>query len=121
MEKLDDYGEKLMDIDRRVFDRIGDEMKVEFSAFKFDKSENPVDNLDEVPIQGKVKFFRPKGSWSDMRYDSQVMDSPTWLDICVVANDMIRLSGDYHHIFLEAVDVVCEENGVKVAKFSMGS
>jgi hypothetical protein len=34
---------------------------------------------------------------------------------------MILITGDQHHVFLEGVHVLREENGVKLVEFEMGS
>jgi hypothetical protein len=64
-----------------------------------------LDNLDEVPIRGKVKFRAGRdefyGGAASRDYESPVLEDPTWLDLCVHANRMILTTGDEHHCFLE--------------------
>jgi hypothetical protein len=85
----------------------------------------PVDNLDTAPIGGPVRFRRPRdeffGGPRSRDYESAVVESPTWLDICGLAEDSIDASRDRHHIFLENVRVVGQEDGVQIAEFWMGS
>ena len=99
----------------------GDNAVVVYSACE---SENgiPQDNLDEVPVQGTVKFIY-EDSWGEGKYRSPVMESPTWLQIAVLANQAIKLSGDMHHVFLEGVDFERTdkaEGGQKVAVYNLG-
>lgn len=74
-----------------------------------------VDNLDEVPIEGQLIL-------RDRLYESEVVESPTWLQLCALAEEMIHVTGDTHHCFLEAVYINHIRNdGIKVVHFSMGS
>jgi len=98
---------------------------VEYSAFKTDINKIPVDNLDEVAFRGKIRFVAKKEDyWSSEDsedYISKVMTDPTWLEVAVLANEMILTVKDTHHVFLELFEVVREEDGVTVAEFGMGS
>jgi hypothetical protein len=89
-----------------------DRQAVTFSAYPSDPI--PVDNLDEVPIKGKLQIIGDN-------YHSGLLQSPTWLELCYHCNCMIHLSGDYHHIFLEDITVTKKAKGVKICKFDMGS
>lgn len=95
-------------------------VRIVFSAYKEDEN-GAIDNLDEVPIEGKVIFIREKSSFVEIPFLSSIYTSPTWLEICDCANDSIILTGDNHHVFLEDVSVDHEENGIKIAKLIMGS
>lgn len=55
------------------------------------------------------------------KYKSQVLEGATYLDIAVLANDMIHFTRNYHNIFLEDMTYVCEKNGIEVYTFVMGS
>ena len=58
-------------------------------------------------------------------YASEVIEDPTWLDVAVLADDMIRTVKDYHHVHLEAVRPGCAsgdpEGPYTIYTFSMGS
>jgi hypothetical protein len=99
---------------------------VYYSAYKSDGGDVPIDNLDEVPITGKVKIVdgphehcwgRKPGSV----FESEVMESPTWLELAVQMDFMIREVKDFHHVFLEGVKVVRKEGDVSVCRFITGS
>ena len=49
-------------------------------------------------------------------YVSAVVENATWLDVCVLADEMIRATGDYHH-FLEGITVFSQEKGISLATF----
>jgi hypothetical protein len=127
---LDRYREAADEMDDRVAaycKETGRPGYVDFSAYKFidDDHDMLVDNMDEVPIPGKVRFRAYAdeffGGDKSRDYESAVVESPTWLQICGLADDMIHTVWDRHHCFLEGVEVVGEEDGVKIAEFSMGS
>ena len=97
-----------------------------YSAYPTDPD---VDNLDEIAVTGKVQFVSEAEDFfgnikTRADYKSEVVENPTWLDVCLLANDMINQTGDNHHIFLECVDPVIDPNdpdGVKLYTFGMGS
>ncbi len=109
-----------------------------YSTYEFDQYDTPIDNLDDVPLKGKVKFVDAdalkEGNFFDFMYVdnpednpykpfvSKVMDSPTWLEIAVLANEMIQVTYDRHHVYLEDVVVLeVKDDGVQIAKIQMGS
>lgn len=101
---------------------------ISFSAY-----EDYQNNLDEVAIEGRVmmktehqSFFGGMAEENRKDYESEVLENPTWLDLCLCANDMINLTGDNHHIFLEAVHktgqfTLDDKSFVLIYDFSMGS
>jgi hypothetical protein len=111
-----------VDIRKRVHDivssQVGGLVHVFYSAYKSDANDVPIDNLDDVPVVGKVQFVQKS---DEGNYKSEVAFSPTWLQICVFAEEMIRATGDYHHVFLENVRLDGHWEDVWVYKFSMGS
>jgi hypothetical protein len=108
------------DIDNRVVEFIKSKSgmldpAVSYSAYRSDQNDIPIDNLDEIAICGKCIIVE------DI-YQSPVVENPTWLDLCLLAEYMIRETEDYHHIFLEGVCKSDQEiDGVPVYKFCMGS
>lgn len=77
-------------------------------------------DLDEVAIKGKVRFIETL-AWGTKPFISKIVESPTWLDVCKVAQEMIDYTGDNHHIFLEEIPVVGKTNEFKICHFGMGS
>ena len=104
---------------------------VDFSAWPSDYR----NNLEEVAIVGRVKFYREyetffgnKPMAKRVDYMSEVFENPTWLQVTLLANDMINSSGDNHHIFLEAIRedtsgkfAIDKKSFIKIYNFSMGS
>ncbi len=99
---------------------------IRYGCYGEDENEIPVDNLDDIAAEGEVVLVRQADSWIDDAYKSRVIKNPTWLQVCVLAEKMIRHTGDKHHVFLEAITFMPKEtkargDKVKVYEFSMGS
>lgn len=96
-----------------------------YSAYKLDDNDEPIDNLDEIAFHGKAiltsdadEFF---GGEKSKNYRSEVIENPTWLQVAVLANAMIRRTRDTHHCFLEGLSVVDKKGDVTILDFLMGS
>jgi len=122
---LDDY----METDRKLSNKKVYRDQVSFSAYAEDWS----DNLDEVAVEGRIQiqsehhsFFGGMAEEVREDYKSEILTNPTWLDLCLCANDMIHCTGDNHHIFLEAVHktgsfTLDDKSFILIYDFSMGS
>lgn len=75
-------------------------------------------NLHKIPINGNI-FVIDNGDKSP--YISKVLYSPTWLELCKIANDQIITTGDYKHHYLEDIVVVQDLGNILMCKFIMGS
>lgn len=119
------------DIERRVELAVKAAGQVEvhvcYSAYECGDDDEPIDNLDEVAAEGRVRLVGfHDGFWGDGKdYQSEVLESPTWLEVTVCANAMIEATGDHHHAFLEGLERLHKnkqtEDGVTLYEFSMGS
>lgn len=129
---------------------------VRYSAFGRSNEEPFIDNLDELVYPGKAMFEAPfVAHWMELcqvapnprglhhneapdwlkrpsaaaafgDYQSAVVYQPTWLDVAVLADDMIRRTGDFHHVFLEGLAPegtreTPHDGSVRVFTFVMGS
>lgn len=74
---------------------------VTYSAYELDEVGMPIDNLDEVPYKGTFVVVS-EDHWGEFDYESNPITDPTWLDLAVLANEAINVTGDEHHVFLEA-------------------
>lgn len=122
---LDDY----MKTDRELANGGVYRDQVSFSAY----ADEWYDNLDEVAVKGRIQirtkhedFFGGMAMEVRKDYESEILTDPTWLDLCLCANDMINCTGDNHHIFLEAVHktgsfTLDDKSFVLLYDFSMGS
>jgi hypothetical protein len=81
-----------------------------------------VDNLDEVAIEGKVRFASSRRVFFEKKeekdYRSKIVVNPTWLDIAVMANEMVKYTGSKYRCF-DGVEFVIEENSIKKMMFVM--
>lgn len=107
----------------RVRAHVGPDCLVVYDAFPFDDAGRPIDNLDDIAVPGRCRFQQKHDpAWGSGRdYRSEVVDDPTWLQVVVLAEAMIRTTGDRAHCFLERVGVVGIRNGVQIVEFEMGS
>lgn len=124
MSNFNSYGKCMENHAKMISNVLGEDPRVIFSAY--DTVDGlPVNNLNEVAIEGKVILQGIADCWGDEDsedYTSEVLENPTWLDVSVRADKMIHMTGDFHHVFLEAVyDSEQTIDGVKVYRFSMGS
>jgi hypothetical protein len=82
---------------------LGPPFHVRYSAYQ----ERPGDNLDEVAFEGRgIVVEHPDEFWGGKEaelYFSSILTNPTWLELCVIAEQQIRTTNDKHHVFLEAV------------------
>lgn len=113
------YLEPINEIDDMVNAEIkkgNEERNIVYSAYDVDEFDVPINNLNEVPVKGKIKFVNEDKTW-----ESEIYDSPTWLQIAVIANEMINETQDYMHVYLEDIDVIKNNGDFVVARFFMGS
>lgn len=115
---------------RKAIEAVGEKCRITFSAYDNDDNDIPVDNLDRVAVEGKVILFQEAsdywGGAASENYESEILENPTWMDVAIRANRMVKQVADLHHIFLEAVYLdkkrtAARTDGVKVYNFSMGS
>jgi len=107
-----------------ITEALGTHPRVVYAAYKTDSNDLPINNLHETAIQGDVIF-----QLND--HTTGVINSPTWLDVALHADYMLRLIDDHHHVFLESVFPVQVAginhyqtktiNGIDVYSFNMGS
>jgi len=104
---------------------IGQKPVVIYSAYPTDEDGVPINNLNDVPIEGSVRFelrcdeMFPSDEGED--YMSPIVIDPNWLLICKYADEALRKVGDTHHVFLEYIEVVSDKDGIQTAKMVFGS
>ncbi len=110
-------------IQHRVRDRIGPRCIVFFSAYARDADKVPVDNLDDVPVPGKlqIKRSRVRKIQRSEDYESAILENPSWLDLCVIANEQITVTRDRDHRYLEDIEIIEVIDGVQIAALRLES
>ena len=116
----DDYAARLDEIDEEISKHVKGKPLVHYSAYKLDEYGLPINNLHEKAIDGKaVVRLRHSGGGKD--WESEVMHDPTWLDLTIVANQVIRLTRDYRHVYFECFSVSESDDGIQRLSLFMGS
>ena len=134
-----------METDMREWSRMNDQMRtavldelgsvkyerarVYYSAYPVTDNGVPINNLNDVAVEGKCVFVQEYESFWDnidrgpagTDYVSMVKENPTWLEVAVMADDMMGVTGDHHHQFLESIRQIDSVDGVKTMTFFMGS
>lgn len=123
-----DWFSRVHDRVTAILCRLGvprDDQLVEYSAYDCDEAGEPVDNLDEVPVSGKYMIKAPADEFyggEDSRGFRAIVEGPSWLGLCVVANRMILTTGDRHHCYLEGIRQTGRVvRGLPVYRLVMGS
>lgn len=85
----------------------------------------PEVSLDDIPLGGMLQFSADRdeffGGNKSEPYLSPVVDSPTWLKICQLCNQQIKITRDFHHVFLEGITIKDRKDGVIMMEFILGS
>jgi len=111
-------------MEEKIARAIKGKVYVTYSAYEDadDDDDTPIDNLDEVAVPGKVILIGERDEYRSTDYRSEVLENPTWLQVAVCANDMIKKTRDYHEChFLEYLEEKGTEGDVTIYKFEMGS
>lgn len=115
-------------LQNKVDDAIVGQHFVFYSHYDLDEDDIPMDNLMETPY-GHLPDVMPivieeegLGYGDGQDYKSKPLLNPTWLELAVEANEMIKTTGNRHHVFFENLNLTGEiRDGCRIAKFSMGS
>jgi hypothetical protein len=111
---LTDRGAKRKMLTFSMFDDIDDDHNSENWRIK-------TPDLSKVFANGKVKFLSGRG------FKTKIINDPKWADVIYYANESILwgmseegLDG-WDHVFLDSIDLIKKEKGVKVFEFWFGS
>lgn len=93
-----------------------------YDAFPWTADGLPIDNLHEVAVNGRCRIVQQANAKLKTQFFlSKELSSPTWLDVCVVADDLLRQTNDMRWVFLEALTILRHEDGVAVVELDFGS
>jgi len=98
---------------------------IEFSAYPNDDNDVPINNLNDVAIKGRVVLMDDgHGGFDGGSYVSAIIEDPTWIQLCYLFNESVKITKDFHHRFLEGVQhdpKVVREDELMVYRFCTGS
>ena len=101
--------------------QLGKEIGIENTVWSVDKHNHDL-FMDTVAFDHRYVFFVYADGWDDVKpLFSEGYTRPTWRDVWLAADDLVRRSNDKHHIFLESARVVDEVNGALIVKVDFGS
>jgi hypothetical protein len=122
-DSQEEFDRRLTAIEQRLKKAIIGKVLVNYSAYPTDDDDLPLDNLDEVAVEGRCRFVQQLDpEWGDGKhYMGPEVENPTWITVAILANEMIAVTGDHQHVFLEGVTILSEQSGVKIMEFVMGS
>jgi len=106
-----------------VCSKIKRECLVVYSAYPYNTQELPVNNLNKIALKGKVIVIQKHDKFwgKGKNYKSKIYQNPTWLDLSILANEMIRVTGDKHHVYLEDFEIIKNKKGIQYIELQMGS
>ena len=92
-------------LDKRLKEKIKGKVYVSYSNFGKDKKGIPINNIDNIAVNGTIKIYKKHDPYCEKStdYESEPIKNPTWLDIAKLANNMIKITGNKQHIFLEGI------------------
>ncbi|KAL4153460.1 hypothetical protein QTP88_001293 [Uroleucon formosanum] len=121
---LQEYGIKMYHTQNEEKSIQKNKCYVKFCAFEYyENSENVKYNLNKIPIEGNILII----SQGDVDfgngkpYVSKLLHSPTWLELCKIANEQIIATGDYNHYYLDSIKFIQDLGNIKMCEFFMGS
>ena len=94
----------------RIFAYVKHDLEIIYQAY----NDQVEDNLDEIPIEGKLQI--KEGSFS-----SEILESPTWLELSAVANEQVKATKGFNSRYLKDIKVIEEKNGIKICQFILAS
>ena len=115
---LESYN-TIQDTVEKAIKEDGQEVWLKYSAYEWDENDMPINNLKEVPIKGNVVLLSEEGD-----FRSEILESPTWLEIAVVTNKMCLETECIYNVFLEELSVYethVEKTPISEATIIMGN
>ena len=119
------FSERWKAICERVKKHIGEDTDVRFSAYRDTRGGLPLDNLDDIAIKGKAVIVASAvpfwGGEESSGFQSEMLEDPSWLELCAVLHEQIERTGDRHHVYIEDVEPVgyTKIDGKRVGKYEL--
>ena len=66
---------------------------------------------DTIAFNGRcIIYIKADGFFAINGYTSPILDTPTYIDIFNLLDDIVEITGDYHHTFFEGVNYIKQIN-----------
>ena len=117
------YNQRHDQIHDKIAARLGEKPVIHYSTQRNDEDGLQKDNLDEIAVEGRVCFHARSDAFfgKGVDYTSPVVESPTWLDVAVFANQAMKTTGDFAHWFFEGLGPARKKDGVQQVQLNFGS
>lgn len=102
----------------RVLEKV-EAPRVVYDAFPLGSDGLPVDNLDRRAFEGRCRVeaqLEERGG-----YHSHVLENPSWLELSVVADQLLKATGEREQVFLEGLTALRVDDDVTVLELTFGS
>ena len=103
VEEFERRHDAIMD---RIFDFVKHDLEIIYQAY----NDQVEDNLDDIPIDGKLQI-------RERDFSSEILDSPTWLELSAVANEQVKATKGFNNRYLKDIKVIEEKDGIKICQF----
>ena len=90
----------------RIFAYVKHDLEIIYQAY----NDQVEDNLDDIPIDGKLQI-------RERDFSSEILDSPTWLELSAVANEQVKATKGFNNRYLKDIKVIEEKDGIKICQF----
>lgn len=120
--KYDDAEEQ---VSKKIRDFVGDdETVINFIDFVLDENDDDFvldTKIDSTAHQGKIKFIE-KNTDGEIIFESEILENPTWLQVCKVAHEIIKSTTDSKEAqFVEEINIVDKDNDISIAEIFLGT
>jgi hypothetical protein len=66
---------------------------------------------DTIAFNGRcIIYIKPDGFFAINGYTSPILNTPTYIDIFNLLDNIVEITGDYHHTFFEGVNYIKQIN-----------
>jgi|688.fasta_scaffold457036_2 hypothetical protein len=87
------------------YDYVNDDSKCKYAIYAVDEPPN------KLAFEGRCFVYsKPDDYFSNTGFISEVLNNPTYLDLLHIADEEIKITEDYEHIFFEGIHIIKKVN-----------